>query len=33
LKNKWIMKNIEKPLDKELRWRVMLMLMRADKNN
>ena len=33
LKNKWIMKNIEKPLAKELRWRVMLMLMRADKSN
>ena len=32
LKEEWIMNNIANPTDFERRWRVMLMLMRADKN-
>lgn len=32
LKNEWIMNNISDPSRIERRWRVMLMLMRADKN-
>lgn len=32
LKEEWIMKNISNPSSLERRWRVMLMLMRSDKN-
>lgn len=33
LKNKWIMNNISSPMDKEIRWYVMLMLMRSWSDN
>jgi hypothetical protein len=29
LQNEWIMKKIDVPMDKEIRWYVMLMLMRS----
>ncbi len=33
LKSEWIMNNISSPMNKEIRWYVMLMLMRSSNNN